>query len=356
MNVVKLGYITIALIKQPLHLLHIAISIVLSVVLCTSSPFTMAPVNTIVFGATGSVGSAAAQTAKENSAEVFLAVRDLAKPLPNLTLEKENEQGFTRVQADLTQPDTLREAVTATKATRAFVYLAFGTQDNMKSSFQALKAAGIKFVVFLSTAGLRGDPRDAKPEDLIFFLHGQAEVNLEETFGKDGYVAIRPAFYASNVLWWKGMIEAGDVRVPYPQGTYDTIAPKDIGRVAGAALVEGPPILTGLTEKYNAITLFGPRLITQEKQVAIIGRVVGKEVKVTTVSEEEAVKVYSQAIPEAFARDVVSGSKVRAGLAEDDGFYAKDRFSAASGNVEKYGGKRPTEFEEWVEENKALFQ
>lgn len=317
----------------------------------------MSPVNTIVFGATGGVGSAAAQFAKEGGANVFLAVRDLAKPLPNLTLEQEKAQGFTRVQADLTDPESLREAVTATKATRAFIYLAFAAENFMRAGLEALKAAGIEFVVFLSTSGLLGDPRDALPEvSPIFFLHGQVELNIADIFGKEGFVAVRPAFFASNSLWWKEMVRDGDVRIPYPQAKFDNISPKDIGRVAAAALVKGPSILPTLVEKHNAITLFGPRLVPMEEQAAIIGRVLGKEVKVTTVSEEETIRIVSRIVPEAIAREVIPQAKVRAGLEEDDGFYDEERFAVGSANVERFGGRRPTEFAEWVEENKASFQ
>lgn len=318
----------------------------------------MAPVTTIIFGATGGVGSAAAQFAKEGGANVFLAVRDLAKPLPNLTLEQEKDQGFTRVQADLTQPDSLREAVRATGATRAFVYLVFGSPDNMRASLEALKAAGIEFVVFLSSAGLHGDPRVARPdEDFMFYAHRQVEINILEIFGKEGYVSVRPAFFASNASWWREMVKAGDVRIPYPQATYDFIVPKDIGRAAAAALVKGPSILPDLTEGHNVISLFGPRLISLEEQAAIMARVLGKEIKVTTVGEEETVSIFARGgFPEDMARNVVAGSKTRAGLTEDDGFYADDRYAVASGNVERFGGRRPTEFAEWMEENKDLFQ
>ncbi|SPO01848.1 related to NmrA-like family protein [Cephalotrichum gorgonifer] len=320
----------------------------------------MSPINTLIFGATGNVGSSAAYAAKEQGANVFLAVRDLTKPLPNLTLEQEALEGFTRVQADLTKPDTLVAAVAATKATRAFVYLAFGTPDSMKSSFEALKSAGVEFVVFLSTSGIRGDPRGVAPGAITFWTHAQVELRLEETFGKGGYVAIRPAFFATNSLWWKGMIEAGDVRLPYPQSINDALVPHDIGRVAGSVLARGPTVidsLEGEDGKYNAIRLYGPQLLSLEEEVSLIAKAAGKETKVTTVGEDEFVGFMTNFVPEPIARDMVAGFKSTAGLGEEeDSFYAESEFKEASANVEKYSGKPPTTFGEWVEENKVLFK
>ncbi|SPO06364.1 related to NmrA-like family protein [Cephalotrichum gorgonifer] len=315
----------------------------------------MSGVNTIIFGATGGVGAFAAYAAKERGANLFLAVRDLTKALPNVTLEQEKQDGLIRVQADLTKPNTLIAALTATKATRAFVYFTYGAPEHMKFSFEALKSAGVEFVVFLSTGGIRGDPRIPTPDEPIFWAHGQAEIHLEETFGKKGYVAIRPAFFASNTLWWKEMIKAGDVRLPYPQATNDALAPKDIGQVAGALLVQGPSVLDSFDGEYNAIRLYGPRLRTQREEALVIARALGKEIKITTVSEEEFISFFVKLIPEPIARLLVSDFKMRAGLVDDDGFYAESEFKKASINIEKYSGRRPTEFEEWAEDNKGLF-
>lgn len=315
----------------------------------------MSNINTLVFGATGAVGSATARAAKENGANVFLAVRDLTKPIPNTTPEQERKAGFTRVQADLTKPDTLRAAVAATKATRAFVYFAFGTPDNMKSSLRALKSAGVEFVVFLSTAGIRGDAKSVEPESPIFWAHAQVEISLEETFGKGGYVAVRPAFFATNSLWWKEGIQAGDVRLPYPQATNDFISPADIGGVSGAALAQGPSILEGLVGQHNDIRLYGPKLVSQGDAATLIARALGKEIKITTISEEEYLKSLTKLLPEPLAKEIVRGMRVTVGLEEDDGFYAEPGLGEAAANVEKYTGKPATQFGEWVDENKGLF-
>lgn len=315
----------------------------------------MSTVNALVFGATGGVGSATAHAAKEHGLNVTLAVRDLTKSLPNITLEQEQNLGFKRVQADLTKPDTVRNAVASTNATRAFVYFAWSTPDNMKSSFEALKSAGIEFVVFLSTAGILDDATSVTPESPIFWAPAKAEISLEETFGKGGYVAVRPAAFATNSLWWREGIRSGELRLPYPQATHDFISPADIGRVSAAVLAKGPSIIERLDGKNNDIRLYGPKLVSQEDAAIIVARALGKEIKITTINEEEYLTSVTRFLPEFLAKDVVGGMRVRAGLGEEDGFYAQPGFREATANIEKYGGKPATQFGEWVEENKSLF-
>ena len=100
-------------------------------------------------GPRGAVGSAAARTAEELGAKVVLAMRDPEKSIPGIDSEKEKQGSFERVQADLTKPDTVRDAVNTTGAKYAFIYLAHGAPNGMKSTIEALKSAGIHLVVFL---------------------------------------------------------------------------------------------------------------------------------------------------------------------------------------------------------------
>lgn len=147
----------------------------------------MAPV--IVFGPTGNVGAWVARTAREHGAQVILAMRDTKKPIRKLD---ESQGGYERVQADLTQPDSVTKAVKATGAKRAFIYLVHGTQDHMKASIEALKAGGIEFVVFLSSFTVQGDLKAIKAQDMISFMHASVELVLETVFGKENFVALRP--------------------------------------------------------------------------------------------------------------------------------------------------------------------
>ena len=308
----------------------------------------MAPINTIVFGATGGVGSFAARTAQSKGAKVFLAMRDTSKPIPGLDSEEEQKNGFERVQADLTEPETLRAAVQKTQAKRAFFYLVFGAPDHMRSSIVALKESGVEFVVFLSSYSVQGDVAAIPPSNFIAWQHAQVEIVLEEVFGQGGYVAVRPWAFASNILWYKGMIQAGEVKIPYPEAYFDYIAPKDIGTVCGMVLAKG---FEYVKEKggNQVITLCGPEMNSQGDTVRMIGRVLGKDIKVTALSEEEGVQFFMEIshLPESAARHFISELKNRDESIANDPEYLK-----GAANVKVYTERGPTSVQEWVEENK----
>ena len=130
----------------------------------------------ILFGPTGSVGSIAARTAEEHGATVWLAMRDTSKVVPGLSAEQEKHGRYERVYADLDKPGTLFAAVQTSGAKRAFIYRAPGSPDHMKSALQALRSAGIEFIVFLSSFTVNTEPRDIAPSEIIPYNHAQIEV------------------------------------------------------------------------------------------------------------------------------------------------------------------------------------
>jgi NAD(P)-dependent dehydrogenase (short-subunit alcohol dehydrogenase family) len=167
----------------------------------------------IVFGPTGRVGSAVARSARQYGSKVVLAMRDPHKPIPGLCQEQELHGNYERIQADLIKPDTVQAAVHNTRAKCAFIYNAFGAPDHMKASITALKSAGIEFVVLLSSWAVQGDIRTIVPSNLVAWSHAQVEINLEDIFGPNGFAAVRPAWFASNSLWYKTMVPKGRVKL-----------------------------------------------------------------------------------------------------------------------------------------------
>jgi uncharacterized protein YbjT (DUF2867 family) len=312
--------------------------------------------NTIVFGPTGSVGSVVARTAQHNGAKVFLAMRDSQKPIPGLTPKLEQEGGFERVQADLEDPESVHAAVEKTGAKRAFIYVAFTSADQMKSTIMALKSGGIEFVVFLSSDGIRRALRHQSQESPILWTHAQVEINLEEIFGGDGYAAVRPACFASNNLWWaKEISEGNEVQIPYPDVKFDWITNTDIGTVCGNLLTGE---LKGFeTVRQKVIRLNGPELHTQRHAVGLVAKAISKDIQIKAIEGEEAVQRFIQfhGFPEPIARNIVSNfSKTQEG--EDNSeFYAPDLYKEASNNVRKYTGREPTTLQEWVNANKNKF-
>lgn len=301
----------------------------------------------IVFGPTGNIASVAARTAHEQGAKVFLAMRDTQKPIPGLSQEQEKQGGFERVQADLTQPDTVAAAVKQAGAKRAFTYLAPQSPDHMRSTLEALKSSGIEFVVFLSSYTIRVEPEKVPPNEIIPYLHAQVEVNLEELFGPKNYVAVRPGSFATNSTWWNAGISAGEVKLYCPDAKFDNITPLDMGRVSGTILAKGQQ------DGQKIVYLLGPELLSQRDAVTTIAKSLGKDIKVTPVGEEEGVELYkASGMPEPLAKYIVErlGAASESNNASDQSWY-----EAAVSNIQKYSGQAGTKLQEWVEGNKQLF-
>ena len=314
----------------------------------------MASNKVIILGATGGVGSFAALAAHEHGAQVVLALRDPQKPIPGISPATEQSSGFERVHADLTKPDTIRAAIAQTGAKRAFVYLAYGTPDHMRSSFAALKEAGIEFIVFLSGLAVSGNLASIPPEEFIPWAHAQAEIALGEVFDAGQYVAARPGMFATNLLHYKDMIAAGEVQLPYPEAAGDWIASEDTGAVCGALLAKGASALEG---SETSIPLCGTRRISQEEAIKIVGRAIGKEVKVSGFdNDEDAARSCAEVLhlPDSIAKSLVKAMRDMAENSSGD-VYAKVNYKEAVGNIRKYGGKEATRLEDWAQANKAKF-
>lgn len=308
----------------------------------------MASNTVIIFGPTGNIGSVAARTAQQLGAKVVLSMRDTSKTIPNLSADDEKAGGYERVQADLTQPETVSAAVKKTGAKRAFFYLVHGMPNGMRPAVEALKSAGIEFAVFLSSYTLIKDNiADHDESDLLPRMHAQVELQLQDVFGKDNYVGVRPGAFATNTLWFAEGVKAGNVKLPYPDSPFDYISPLDMGRVAGTILAQGKKA----NEHY--VYLFGPRMQTQKEAIEIIGKVLDKNIDITPLYDQEAVDFYSNFAPPFLAAYLIKKYQdIQQGF---DSMTDRPWFEEGKTNIQKYSGKRAQTYEEWVRDNKHLF-
>lgn len=293
--------------------------------------------NVIVFGATGDVGSAAALQAHQDGANVTLAVRDPAKPIPKLSSYK-----FNRIAADLTKPETVEAAVRESGATVAFIYVV--GDGKMRDSLRALQNGGIENVVFLSSFTVVGDIRATPSSDFIAFRHAQVEIELEEVFGNENFVAIRPAYFSSNSLVSKMGILKGEVELPNPDAEFDFISPDDVGRVSGRILAHGG--------REHVVGIVGREKLALKDAMGVIGSVLGRSVRVVSIGEEEALRqMCDMGIPPPVAAWMVHDAVHDAGKSLNAAEYPE-----ALGNVIKYTGKSPLSLEQWVKENRHRFE
>ncbi|OQD81672.1 hypothetical protein PENANT_c026G00653 [Penicillium antarcticum] len=293
----------------------------------------------LVFGATGDVGSAAALQAHEQRANVFLAVRDVEKTIPKL-----NHIAFKKVQADLTDPKTVKAAVTQTGAKVVFIYAVFGATDGMRLSLLALKEAGVEFVVLLSSFTIEDNPRQVTPTDFIAWHHAQVEISLEDIFGVENSTAIRPAYFASNIFQQKHGVMKGLVEIPNPEAEFDWISPSDVGRVCGTILAQGTT--------QHIVGLVGAEKMSLKDAVAVISRTLGKRIEVKKIETDQALQnIVSIGVPPPVATWMIHDVMHKAGAA-----FRATGFEEAVGNVRKYTEKHPLKFQQWVEENRTKFQ
>lgn len=306
--------------------------------------------NVIVFGAGGAVGRAAAISAAENGAKVWLAMRDPSKTIPYLSAADKKSAGFERIKADLLDPSSLKAAVTKSRASTAFVYMMASAKDSMKSAFETLKDSGITDVVLLSSYTVTPSAAVAKDLDYVSRVHALTELQLIES-GLN-YVTLRPAYFSSNMLWNTQGIKEGEVKLFKPEHLADFIAPEDIGAVAGALLTTPSARLPHNEINGKSIFLCGPKVMTIKEAVMIVGKILGKEIKIMEINESEF-REAKKFLPQPVLEAIVENQKRNA---SSDHEYTDAFWLLASENVRKYARKEPMSFEEWVRVHKAEFE
>lgn len=292
----------------------------------------------IVFGPTGSVGGATALEASKRGADVWLAMRDTGKTISAITKEQEQQASFTRVQADLTDAESVKRTVQQSGAKAAYIYLVPG----MQGSIPAMKEAGIEYVVFLSTSTVQRDQdlRQISHAELIPYMHAQIEIALEDA-GLP-HVALRAGYFASNSIRMnldtsKRPYEA---KVTHSHIVGDCISPEDIGRVGGAVLVNRPS-----PASKEAIYLWGPQLLTIDQQWDIVKKVSGQEIDVIHQTPEEYTQtMIAKGLPPPLVNYLVEAM----GKSNSKFGYPEQLYKQYVANIKKYSGYEPTTFEEYV--------
>jgi hypothetical protein len=229
----------------------------------------------------------------------------------------------------------------------------------MRGAITALWGAGIQHVVFLPTAQVKnagateGDIRSIECDHFIPWQHAQVEVGMEE-IGLP-HTALRAGFFASNPLriYLDSSAEPKQVNLLSPDVLHDPIDPADIGRVAGAMLVNprqyasGYQVRNGETPHKDVIYLNGPALLSQAEQWDIINRelaAVGKSpVKVNHITVEQYLKnLAALNVPDVVAKALAKF------MVETRALYAIEDFEKQRSNVGLLTGREATSFEDFV--------
>ncbi|KAF7302525.1 NmrA domain-containing protein [Mycena chlorophos] len=306
----------------------------------------------LVFGASGTVGGLLALAAHERGAKVWLAMRDTTKAIKGIPNDVEKAGNFVRIQADLTDPTSVANAVAQSGAKAAFIYLILAASDHQRAALKALRDGGVENIVFLSSLGVKVEGaalRAIPPSKLMWFRNAQVEIAIED-LGFPHFTALRPASFASNYIT-AGLERSSTppkATIIFEDALADNVAPEDIAGVGAVVLLT--PSGTGKTTLYLSNVAAETR--TTKDSWALIKQITGRaDIDTTPTSPEAWVqKVVAQGMPEAFPRFYL-------GVLEDSrrGLVGPE-YEAGAANIRKYLGREPMGFVEYLEKHKAEWQ
>ncbi|MDT8913865.1 NAD(P)H-binding protein [Amycolatopsis sp. PS_44_ISF1] len=217
---------------------------------------------TLVIGARGSIGRAVLERLVAAGEPVRASLRDPAKA--------DFPAGVPVVAADLGRAETLRAALDGVR--KVFLYAPASGAD---AFIEAAREAGVEQVVLLSSGSvlLPGAEGNAIAEE---------HRAVERAFAGSGlrWTPIRPLVLAGNALNWAASIRAeGVARLFRPDAVTAPVHEHDIAAVAVAALA-GKAGTAGI--------LTGPGRLSHQRQVELVGRAIGREIRIEELTADQA--------------------------------------------------------------------
>jgi uncharacterized protein YbjT (DUF2867 family) len=226
-----------------------------------------------VTGATGNVG----RELVSQLAEAGEPVRALIRRNEDRTRLPAGAEGFV---GDLNDAGSLAGALDGVRA----AHLLAG-YEGLDGLLATMRAAGVERVTLQSSsAAPGGDTSNAVARYHILSERAIRDSGLAWTF-------LQPNSFMTNALRWLPQLRAGDtVRLPFADVPIATIDPADIAAVAVAALT---------TDRHEgrAYRLSGPESLLPAEQVAILGEVIGRDLRLEAQSNEEAHAEMSASMP-----------------------------------------------------------
>jgi uncharacterized protein YbjT (DUF2867 family) len=211
----------------------------------------------------------------------------------------------------------------------------FPVPDRAADVVEAAEAAGVRHVTVLSS--LAADAAEHGPLS-------RRHLDVEQAVAASGmsWTFVRPGMFMTNTRQWAPLIRAeGVVRQPYPDSTAAPIHEADIAAVTVAALLD-PGRHAG-----RAYDLSGPEALSQLDRVAVLSRVIGRELRFVELSRDEA------------RADLLTSPWMNEGVADAVlGLMAAtvgQREGLVLPGVEEVTGRAGRSFESWVQEHREEF-
>jgi uncharacterized protein YbjT (DUF2867 family) len=223
----------------------------------------------LVIGATGRIGREVLAQLPEAGVQIRALVRN-----PETAVLP---AGVEIAHGDLTRPETLDRCFDDVDT----AFLVWAAPPAAAGPALERITARARRVVFLSSPYKTPHPFFQQPNPGRV-LHAQIERRIEGS--GCAWTFLRPGMFAANALaWWGPRIRAGAdvVRWPYAEAPTAPIDERDVAAAAVRVLRE-----EGHEGKEYVLT--GPESLSQSDQVAIIGRAIGRRVRLEGISPEDA--------------------------------------------------------------------
>jgi uncharacterized protein YbjT (DUF2867 family) len=263
-----------------------------------------------VTGASGNAGGAVVRALLAEGRPVRALVRE-GRPVPD---------GAEAVAGDLNRPETFADALADVEG--AFLLSGYERMDEL---LVAMRNAGVHRVVLLSSSGAPGGDMS----NAVARYHIESERRVQAS--GIPWTFLQPNSFMSNTFRWLPQLRSGDlVRLPFADVAIATIDPDDIGAVAAAAL-------TADGHEGRSYRLSGPESLRPPEQVAIVARILGREVRFEAQSDDEAREEMSRTMPPEYVDSFMR-------------FFADGEVdeSQVLPTVEQITGRPPRTFEEWA--------
>jgi uncharacterized protein YbjT (DUF2867 family) len=273
-----------------------------------------------VAGATGNAGGAVVRALVGQGEQVRALARadaDAAR-LP---------AGVEVAVGDLNRPETLRRHLRGVEG----VFLLSG-YDGIGDSLALMREAGVARVVLLSSsAAPTGNLDNAVSRYHILSERAVRRSGLPWTF-------LQPNSFMSNTFDWIPQLRRGDtIRAPFATVPVAAIDPDDVGAVAAVTL-------TSSGHEGREYRVSGPEPLTPEDRVAVLSRVLGRDLRLEPLSNEEARAELRRSMPLEYVHALLA-------------FFAWGDLdeSEVLPTVEDVTGRPPRSFERWAEEHAGAF-
>jgi len=279
----------------------------------------------LITGATGEVGSRVVNGLLSRGIRPAIFVRDLAKARARYGDSVDIHVGA------LADHDSLRAAL---HGIDVLFLLNSGPEliQRDAAAAQIAKTAGVQRLVKLSSL-------DAQQQVGTGVWHAQGESAIRAAGVP--FTFVRPTGFMSNALFWASQIKAqGVLRSSTGHGKIPFIDPDDIAAVSIKALT---------TAKYvgESLPLTGPEALSYADMAAKIAAASGKPIRFEAISEEEERRRMAawEDSPAMIDAHISIYRAIREG-----------RLATVTHEVERVLGRKPGNFDHWLQQNAAAFR